>query len=178
MISKEGIKKCPSFVEKISNYPKPTNTNQLRRFLGLANFQRKFVQNFSVIAKPLSSVTSGPKRKLIEWTEEMNQAYEDLKQALIQETILTYPDYRREAETLELYVDASNLGAGACLLQKQDGIYRTIAFSSMAFSSTEKNYSTLDRELLALRWGIKSFRQFLFGVRFVLFTDHKQLTNK
>ena len=175
VISSQGIKKCPSYIEKIENFPKPENVNQLRRFLGLANFQRKFVDNFSVIAKPLSKLTNGSKRKPIVWTEEMDVAYNKIKEKLVEEVTLSFPDYRSESEPLELYVDASGLGAGACLLQRQNGEYKTIAYSSTAFSATEQNYSTIERELLALRWGVKNFRAFLFGIHFIIFTDHKPL---
>ena len=175
LISKEGIKKCPSYIEKIQNFPKPENVNQLRRFLGLANFQRKFVDKFSVIAKPLSKLTNGPKRKPIIWNEEMTEAYDKIKEKLIEEVTLSFPDYSTGSEPLELYVDASGLGAGACLLQRQNGEYKTIAYSSIAFSATEQNYSTIERELLALRWGVKNFRTFLFGIHFIIYTDHKPL---
>ena len=175
MISTEGIRKCPKFIEKIQNFPKPTNINQLRKFLGLANFQRKFVSNFSVIAKPLSACTGGPKKKVLSWTPEMEEAYESIKSRLIEEVTLSFPDYSADAEPLELYVDASGVGAGACLIQKQNQNYKTIAYSSTAFSPAEQRYSTIERELLALRWGVKNFRAFLFGISFVIFTDHKPL---
>ena len=174
-ISRQGIRKCVKYVEKVQNYPKPENINQLRRFLGLANFQRKFVRNFSAIAKPLSSCTNGPKRKKLIWTEDMNKAYEEIKKRLVEESSLAFPDYSKESNPLELFVDASGVGAGACLMQKQKDEYRTIAYSSIAFNSAEQNYSPGDRELLALRWGVKSFRQFLFGAKFVIHTDHKPL---
>ena len=175
IISKNGIKKCPKFIDKIQNFPKPANINQLRKFLGLANFQRKFVDNFSVIAKPLSACTTGPKNKALTWTDEMEEAYAKIKEKLVQEVSLSFPDYSEDAEPLELYVDASGVGAGACLLQKQNGVYKTIAYSSTAFSITEQKYSTIERELLALRWGVKNFRAFLFGITFIIYTDHKPL---
>ena len=175
VINKEGIRKCPSYIEKVQNFPKPVNVNQLRRFLGLVNFQRKFVNNLSVIAKPLSKLTNGPKRKTLHWTEEMEIAFEQIKEKLVEEVTLSFPDYTSDADPLELYVDASGIGAGACLMQKQNGEYKTIAYSSTAFSETEQNYSTIERELLALRWGVKNFRTFLFGINFTIYTDHRPL---
>ena len=175
LISREGLKKSPEFIEKIQSYPKPVTVTQLRQFLGLANFQRKFIHQFSTIAKPLSCVTGGPKRKRIEWTPEMDGAFEAIKAKLVEETTLTFPDYRTGASPLELYVDASGQGAGACLMQKQEGVYKPIAYASVAFTEAERNYSTIERELLALRFGVKNFRTFLFGTKFVIYTDHKPL---
>ena len=175
LISRAGIKKSPEFIEKIKNFPRPTNVTELRRFLGLANFQRKFVDQFSVIARPLTSLTGGPKRKLLKWTDEMNFAFETLKDKLCVELTLSFPDYNDDAEPLELYVDASGTGAGACLMQKQGNEHKPIAYSSTAFSPAEQKYSTIERELLALRWGVKNFRSFLFGIRFIIYTDHKPL---
>ena len=175
LISREGLKKSPEFIEKIKNYPKPSTVTQLRQFLGLANFQRKFIHQFSAIAKPLSCLTGGPKRKKIHWTIEMEEAFEAIKEKLAEETALTFPDYRPEASPLELYVDASGQGAGACLMQLQKGQYKPIAYASTAFNEAERNYSTIERELLALRFGVKNFRTFLFGTKFIIYTDHKPL---
>uniref|UniRef100_A0A6A7FN12 RNA-directed DNA polymerase n=1 Tax=Hirondellea gigas TaxID=1518452 RepID=A0A6A7FN12_9CRUS len=175
VISKQGITKSPDFIQKVQDYPRPTNITQLRQFLGLVNFQRKFVQNCSVIAKPLSQITGGPKRKTIKWTDEQIEAFNTLKKEICKDVTLSYPDYRAEASKLELFVDASGTGAGACLVQQQEGQYRTIAYASMAFSNTQINYSTIERELTAIRWGIHTFRPFIYGVQFVLFTDHKPL---
>ena len=175
IISKDGIDKCPKYIEKIQNYPKPNNINQLRRFLGLSNFQRKFVHQFASIAKPLSECTSGPKRKTLVWTKEMEDSFETLKAKLLEEVRLVFPNYTDKENPLELFVDASGLGSGACLMQKQKGSYKAIAYASMSFSQTERNYSPTDRELLAMRWGIKAFRDFLFGVKFVVYSDHRPL---
>ena len=175
IIDSSGIRKSPEFVEKVNNFPRPTTITQMRQFLGLINFQRKFIQNCSTLTKPLSEIVGGPKRKLIEWTEEQNEAFERLKEEIRKEITLSYPDYRREAEPLELYVDASGTGAGACLLQLQNGQYKTIGYASMSFSSTQRNYSTIDRELTAIRWGVQAYKGFLYGVKFLLFTDHRPL---
>jgi hypothetical protein len=88
---------------------------------------------------------------------------------------LTFPDYSDEAAPLELYTDASGVGVGACLVQKQQGILKPIAFVSMTFNSAQRNYNTLERELAAIRWGVKTLRAFLFGVFFLIHTDHQPL---
>ena len=175
VLNNKGIRKDPEFVKKIIDYPKPTNITELRQFLGLANFQRKFVKNCSTIAKPLTELTGGPKKKILSWTESMNNAFEQLKSKLAEEITLTFPNYSPDAEKLQLFVDASGVGAGACLSQYQDNQHKVIAYSSMTFTDTQRRYSTIERELLAIRWGVKSFRSFLFGVTFELYTDHKPL---
>ena len=175
LIDKKGIRKAPEFIEKIENYPRPTNVTELRRFLGLANFQRKFLENFSTIARPLTALTGGPKRKVIQWSQEMINSFETLRTKLAEELYLSFPDYSKDAQLLELYVDASEVGAGACLMQQQSGEYKTIAYASTAFNKAEQNYAPIDREMLAIRWGVKNFRSFLFGIKFILYTDHKPL---
>lgn len=175
ILSSEGISKCPEYTNKVANFPRPTNVTELRRFLGLINFQRKFIQNCSSIAKPLSKLTGLPKKTVIQWDDEMSKAFEMLKMEVTKEITLAYPNYDDKINKLELYVDASNVGAGACLTQKQNGQFKTIGYCSMTFSDTQKNYSTIERELAAIKWGCEIFRPFIFGIQFILFTDHKPL---
>jgi len=175
VISNGGLRKSPEYVDKVLNYPKPTNVTELRQFLGLVNFQGKFIQNLSTMSKPLNECTGGPKRKRLEWTAEMNEAFQNLKSELADDVVLSFPDYSSNADKLEMFVDASGVGTGGCLRQKQDGIYRTIAYASMTFSLAQSRYSTIERELVAIRWGVKVFRPFIFGVPFVVYTDHKPL---
>ena len=175
IISKDGISKSPEFIEKVKNFERPTNVSQLRQFLGLCNFQRKFVEHFSEIAKPLTSRTSGPKKKVLDWTEDMLEAFNILKDKLAEEVRLAFPDYSPNANKLELYVDASSFGAGACLIQLQNDEYRVIAYNSLSFSPAQQRYCTLQKELLAIKFGVKSLRSFLFGIEFILYTDHRPL---
>jgi hypothetical protein len=175
IVGRNGIKKLPTYVEAISAFPMPNTVKEMQSFLGVINFQRKFIPGCSEISKPLSNVTGGAPHSKIKWSPEMIRSFETLKDRATSDVELSYPDYSVNATRLELYVDASNLGAGACLVQQQDGNDRVIAYASMSFSDSQRNYSVLDRELAALRWGVKSFRGFLFGVPFVLFTDHQPL---
>ena len=96
----------------------------------------------------------------------MLQSFIKLKEVIQEEVKLAYPDYAVTAEPLELHVDASGYGAGACLVQWQGGEHRVIAYASMSFSPTQQRYSTTEREIAALRWGVKTFRAFLYGVKF------------
>jgi hypothetical protein len=178
-VSPTGLAKPASYVAEIDDFPRPTTVTELRRFLGLVNFQRKFVRNCSLIMKPLSEATGGKKKKSfkVSWTPAMEEAFINLKTAMREALILAFPDYSAVAEPLSLFTDASGTGSGACLAQVQDGALRPIAFASISFNSAEVNYSTLDRELAAIRWGVKTFRPFLFGVDFLIHTDHMPLVH-
>ena len=175
VVGADGIRKPDSYVKKVDEIPRPTTVRGLREFLGLANFQRKFVPNFSVIQRPLSEKTGGRGTRKLQWTEDMEVAFLKLKEKIREDVRLSYPDYSPEAEPLEIYVDASASGAGACLCQKQGDDTRIIAYASTSFGSAEVNYSTIEKELAALRWGVKTFRPFLIGVEFVIHTDHQPL---
>ena len=176
-ISQTGIKKTGDYVDKVLKFRQPSTVGELREFLGLINFQRKFLPSCSEIQKPLSSLTGGRKSKILIWTPVMVAAFEKLKSDMQQEIELAYPDYSEGASNLELWVDASANGSGAYLAQQQDGSSKVIGFASMMFSSTQLNYSTLERELTALRWGIKTFKPFLSGIFFTLYTDHQPLVH-
>ena len=174
-ISREGLRKQQIFIEKVDQFPRPQTVTELREFLGLVNFQRKFVKDASSIQKPLSELTGGKKKTRIMWSPERVQAFEKLKELMREDVLLSFPNYRGDAEPMELWVDASSVGAGACLRQRQDDMEKIIAYASMTFNDAQKKYSTIDRELAALRWGVKTFRSFLYGIPFVLKTDHQPL---
>lgn len=175
VINTNGIKKSPEYVEKVKQAKKPQTVHEMRKFLGLVNFQRKFVQNCSLLTAPLTKWSVGAKGKKIVWNEEMDRAFAKLKEEIMRDVLLSYPDYGKDAPKMELYVDASSTGSGAYLMQKQGNEYKVIAYNSMTFSETQRRYSPTDRELAALRWGIQNFRCFLAGVPFILVTDCKPL---
>ena len=175
IVSQSGIRKTNKYTKSVESYPKPQTVGQLREFLGFINFQRKYVPNCSVIQKPLSCLTGGKKNKPLTWTPEMEEAFSTLKTDMAADIELAYPDYADEVNQLQLWVDASATGAGAYLCQLQDDRHRVIGFASMRFTPNQMNYSTLERELTALRWGVKTFRPFVYGVQFIVFTDHQPI---
>lgn len=175
IVGQRGLRKPSSFMNKIENVPRPTTVRELQEFIGLANFQRKFVPDFSSIQKPLSEKTGGKSSRKLIWTEEMEAAFQELKRKLQEEVSSTFPDYSETANPMELYVDASGKGSGACLAQRQGDSVKVIAYASSTFSEAELRYSTVERELAALRWGVKAFRPFLIGIPFVIHTDHQPL---
>ena len=175
IVGRDGLRKAPEYVRRVQEFTRPETVHQLRQFLGLLNFQRKFIPDCSQIAKPLKGLTGGSKRDRLVWTPSMDAAFERLKVLMGRDLLLSFPDYSVDASPLELYVDASGCGAGACLMQVQRGETRAIAYNSMTFSKPQQQYSTIDRELAAIRWGVKVFRPFLYGVHFILYTDHRPL---
>ena len=175
IISEKGLRKSPEFIEKVRDMERPRTVRQLRQFLGVINFQRKFVPNCSSISKPLTELTGQPGSTELTWTEPMITAFDALKLAMEEEVTLAFPDYSPDAEPLTLWTDASEVGAGACLTQVQDGETRFIGFASMTFTRPQQRYSVTERELAALRWGVKTFKPFLGGVQFRLYTDHQAL---
>lgn len=171
-----GLQKAPEYVQLVLDYPTPDTVHQLRQFLGLVNFQRKFIPDCSQVAQPLSCLTGCSKRQRLVWNDEMTTSFDRLRELMGQEIQLSFSDYSVGASPLELYVDASGCGAGGCMMQVQAGNQRAIAFNSMTFSKPQRQYSIIDRQLATIRWGVKAFRPFLFGVHFILFTDYRPLT--
>ena len=178
-ITRSGIKKSEEFITKVQNFPKPVTVQNLKGFLGLIQFQRKFIKNCAELTKPLDAWTSQHKRRKIIWTENMNKSFEALKKKAAEDLTLAYPDYSQKANKLEVYTDASATGMGGALIQKQwiDGqeINRVIGYASKAFNKAEKRYSTIERELTALRFCVKTFKPFLYNIPFVVKTDHQPL---
>lgn len=175
IVSKSGLSKPARYVEAIDAFVQPTTVRELREFLGLVNFQRKFVPHCSTIMKPLSIHTGGRRTMKLVWTEEMEDAFRKLKEEMKKNVTLTFPDYSDGSAPLELFTDASGRGVGACLMQQQKEVRKPIAYASMSFTRAERIYNTLERELAEIRWGVRTFCAFLFGVDFIVHTDHQPL---
>jgi transposase InsO family protein len=146
------------------------NPKQVRQFLGAANYYRRFVKNFSEIAKPLTELTK--KETQFVWTENCQISFDKLKHALTSPEIMAFP--KLDAEFI-LDTDASLESIGAVLSQVQDGVERVIAYGSRTLNKAERNYCVTDRELLAIRYFVEYFRHYLIGKPFRLRTDHQAL---
>lgn len=171
IISNEGLKADPFKIECVKNYPVPKNTKNVKMFLGLASYYRKFIENFSDIAEPLTKLTRHKYK--FEWTPECQNAFEKLKSALISYPVLMYPDFDKRRIT----TDASCVGLGAILSQiDKKGNERPISYASRTLQPAERNYCTTELELLAIIWELEHFRPYVYGVEFDLITDHKALT--
>ncbi|MCP4492527.1 MAG: hypothetical protein GY820_35250, partial [Gammaproteobacteria bacterium] len=146
IVSREGLIPDPKKVEGIQTYPAPNTQTEVRRFLGMASYYRKFVSHFSSIAQPLRKLTE--KNQLFEWTEECQLAFDMLKQKLIEPPVLHYPDPKLGIYYIE--TDGSSRGLGAVLCQKdQKGSLRAISFASSGLSRTRQSYGPSEVEALA-----------------------------
>ena len=169
MISKEGISPNPDKLKAVKKFPRLKNVRGVRNFLGLCNY-RKFVRNFAKIASPLNQLTR--KGQKFEWTDECEQAFTYLKDALITAPILAYPDFK---EKFLVHVDASADGIGMVLAEIQNGHEVVIAYAGRDLNAAEKNYSATEREALAVIAAIKKFQPYLHGRKFTIYTDHNAL---
>uniref|UniRef100_A0A1A8FIG4 Gypsy retrotransposon integrase-like protein 1 n=1 Tax=Nothobranchius korthausae TaxID=1143690 RepID=A0A1A8FIG4_9TELE len=164
----------PEKTQAILDWPTPTSRKQLQRFLGFANFYRRFIRNYSQVAAPLTSLTS-VSRPFV-WTPQAQDAFAQLKRRFTQAPVLTRPDHTRQF-TVE--VDASDAGVGAVLSQvnPHDNALHPCAFFSRRLTTAERNYDVGDRELLAVKLALEEWRHWLEGAELpvVIWTDHKNL---
>ena len=170
ILTESGIEVQPDKVEAVQNWPTPRNLTELRSFVGLCSYYRRFIAGFADIAAPLHDLTK--KHASFRWGPEQDRAFNELKQRLISAPILGMP---RDEGTYYLDTDASNLGLGAVLSQEQDGHEVVLAYASRTLTRAEKNYDVTRRELLAVVYGLKTYRQYLLGRKFVIRTDHSAL---
>ena len=170
IVSSEGIAPDQEKIDAISSYPIPRKLKDLRAFLGLSGYYRKFIRNYAKIATPLYSLTK--KNTEFIWTIECNNAFEQLKSALTSHPILGYPDYD---QPFRIYTDASSFSIGAVLCQVQNDTERVICYSGRALTKQEQNYGITELECLALVFAIKKFDCYLRFSSFTAYVDHSAL---
>ena len=170
IVSESGVATDPNKVQKVQDWPTPTSIQDVRRFVGLASYYRRFVKDFASIAEPLHALTK--KHAQFRWSEECQAAFNELRGLLTSAPILGYP---LDQGNMILDTDASDVGIGAVLSQVQQGVERVLAYGSRKLSTTEQNYCTTRRELLAVVDFTSHFRQYLLGRRFTVRTDHSSL---
>lgn len=170
IVSRQGIATDPEKVRVVREWPVPLNLTELRSFLGLASYYRRFIQSFASIADPLHKLLNKGERFL--WTDECETAFRKLKRCLVSAPILAYP---RCDEPFIIDADASNTGIGGVLSQIQEGKERVVAYFSRALTEPERRYCVTRRELLALIVVCRHFKGYLLGSRFKARTDHNCL---
>ena len=170
LVSENGVTVDPDKIRAVQEWPQPKDKHEIRSFLGLCTYYRRFVRGFADIAKPLTKLTE--EQRDFKWDDGCKRAFEDLKQALVTAPVLSYP--RREGDFV-LDTDASNVGMGAVLSQMQDGHERVIGYFSKVFSKPERNYCVTRRELVAVIKSIEHFHKYLYGQKFLVRTDHAAL---
>ena len=179
IVSSKGIETDPKKVEAVKNWTVPKTVTDVRSFLGFTNYYRRFIRGCANVAKPLNTLISGDntnhKKAPIEWTNKCQVAFDKLKELCTNTPILAYANYKKP---FQLQTDASDLGLGAVLYQRDnDNRQRVIAFASHSLSNTEKNYPAHKLEFLALKWAITDrFHEYLYGGQFDVYTDNNPLT--
>ena len=174
IVSTHGITPDPQKTSKVKEWPWPTPTTvkEVQQFLGLANYYRRFIQDFATIAKPLHRLTES--NRPFQWTKECQHSFSTLKNHLTSAPVLALPNWPRP---FVLDTDASEVGIGAVLSQiHQDGTEHVIGYASRTQTKPERNYCVTQKELLAVVTFMKHFRQYLIGHHFTIRTDHGALT--
>lgn len=165
-----GVKPNPEKISAIQQYPIPKNQKEIKQFLGLLGYYRKFIKDFAKITKPLTSCLK--KGRKVEHSSEFVKSFETAKEILSNDPILKYPDFEKP---FILTTDASNVALGAILSQGTPGKDLPIAYASRTLNESEQRYSTIEKELLAIVWATKYFRPYLYGQKFTIVTDHRPL---
>ncbi|GKB36279.1 putative reverse transcriptase domain-containing protein [Tanacetum coccineum] len=162
----QGIHVDPAKIESIKDWASPKSPTEIRQFLGLAGYYRRFIEGFSKIAKPMTKLTQ--KKVKFEWGDKQETAFQLLKQKLCSAPILALP---KGSKDFIIYCDALIKGLGAVLMQRE----KVIAYASRQLKIHEKNYTTHDLELGAVVFSLKLWRHYLYGTKCMVFTDHKSL---
>ena len=170
VLSDKGVGPTEAKVEAVVNAREPQNVSEVRSFLGLVNFNARFIPNLATMAEPLRRLT----RKDIQfrWLEKEQTAFDQLKETLSRAETLAYFDKMAPTKVI---ADAGPVGLGAVLIQKQKGEQRVISYASRSLTDVEQRYSQTEKEALALVWACERFHMYLHGIDFELIKDHKPL---
>ncbi|KAL0534284.1 hypothetical protein IC582_028573 [Cucumis melo] len=166
VVSKAGVSVDPAKIEAVTGWTRPSTVSEVRSFLGLAGYYRRFVEDFSRIATPLTQLTR--KGAPFVWSKACEDSFQNLKQKLVTAPVLTVPD---GSGSFVIYSDASKKGLGCVLMQQG----KVVAYASRQLKSHEQNYPTHDLELAAVVFALKIWRHYLYGEKIQIFTDHKSL---
>ena len=170
-VSADGVRPSDHNIKKIAEFAAPQTLTGIRGFISLCSYYRKFIENFSKIAEPLTEMTR--KGEEINWTERRLEAFETLKKKLIEKPLLHLINYQND---IILSTDASSYALGAVLAMRlADGREVPVAYASRTLNKTERNYATTMKEFLAVRWAVEYFRHYLYGRKFEIITDHQPL---
>ncbi len=172
VVSGKGVKCDPDKLNAVVHWPRCKTRTDVRAFLGFTGYYRKYVQNYAEIASPLTALTS--KNKVFEWTPVCEESFKNLKEALIQPPVLSYPISDIDA-IFVLDADASLYSIGAVLSQVQDGKEKPLAYASRKLNLAQQRLCVTYRELLALVYFVRFFKHYLIGRRFIARVDHGSL---
>lgn len=170
VIGENGIRPDPAKIKAVQNFPIPKNSKEIKSFLGLAGYYHRFINNFSKISKPLTSLLR--KDVTYKWDTFCDESFNKLKQVLITPPLLIYPDFDKQFIVTS---DASAFAIGAILSQGEIPNDRPICYASRTLSKAETGYSVIEKELLAIVYALTQFRPYIYGRQILIVTDHKPL---
>ena len=171
IVNGNGIAPDPDMLKDMENFPQPKNGKQVLSFLGLCGVFMNFIPEYMRIAEPLYKLTR--KNSIWKWDIPEQLAFRNLKDAMLSPSILHHPDFSKD---FYIFSDASLIGAGAVLMQKHEENFFPISYASWIFNPTERNYSTTEREMLALVKAVRKWKGYFLFKRLEIQTDHKALT--
>ena len=167
------IKPIFNKIEAVCSFPKPDTKTAVQTFLGITDYYRRFIPNFTSVAAPLTDLTKKSAPNIVLWSEECERAFEALKRALCTDPVLISPDLTKN---FVLQTDALDQVIGAVLSQLgADGHEHPVGYNSKKLLPREQHYSTNEKECLAIKLAVEAFRVYLLGRRFVIQTDHRSL---
>ena len=170
IITPSGVKPNPKKIQAIKALERPRTVTEVRSLVGLVQYYRDLWPRRSHVLQPFTEISSGKKGKKIQWTPELESAFQSVKKMVCQETLLNYPDW---GKPFDIHTDASDYQLGAVISQEK----KPIAFFSRKLNTTQKNYTTTEKELLSIVECVKEFRNILFGYPIRVFSDHKNLVH-
>lgn len=170
IISRHGSRPSMKKVECIKNYPTPKNVTEIQRFTGMSGYFRKYIQDYAKLAGPMYELLKKDTPYI--WSDRCDKGFKGLKEALISPQVLIFPNFN---ETFIVTTDASDFAIGAVLSQGEVPHDRPIQYFSKTLNSAQRNYSTIEKELLAIVTAVEQYRHFLYGREFIVITDHKPL---
>ena len=167
MISTAGLEVDKAKVSIIKNLMPPTTVKGIRSFLGHAGFYRRFIRDFSKVARPLCRLLENDTK--FKFDESYQRSFEEIKSRLVEAPIITKPDWNKE---FEIMCDASDYAMGAVLGQRTDKVFRAIYYANKTFNEAQKNYSTTEKEMLTIIFACEKFRPYILGSHIIIYTDH------
>lgn len=171
VITPDGVRPNPDKIQAVKDFPKPKTKTEIKRFLGLLGYYRRFIKDFATITKPMTAALKDDP-KITHESPEFITSFETCRTLLCNSPILQYPDFEKP---FFVTTDCSNVAAGAVLSQNVQGNDLPVAYASKTLSEAERRYSTIEKELFAIIFALKTFRPYLYGRKFTLFTDHRPL---
>ena len=165
LISAQGVATDPKKIEAVQQWPTPRNVSQLRGFLGLTGYYRRFVQGYGTISKPLTALL---KKEQFKWNENAEEAFQQLKFAMTSPPVLALPDF---SQPFIVETDASGRGIGAVLMQGG----HPLAYISKALSPKHQGLFVYEKELFAIVYAVSKWQHYLYGRHFIIRTDHHSL---